>query len=181
MTTRTAANRYARALLDVARHEGDPQAADGQLAAIVEVLTGHAVLWKVLTNPAIGTPDKRAIVEALLPRVEAAPAVRKLVLLLTERDRMGLLPEIADAYRARLLDFQGVVRADVTTAVPLPADRAARLEQGLAALTGRRVVMTAATDAALMGGVVTRIGSTVYDGSVKRQLEKMKERLEQAI
>jgi F-type H+-transporting ATPase subunit delta len=70
-----------------------------------------------------------------------------------------------------------VVRARVTSAAPLPADRVAQLERELAALTGRKVVMSADVDPAILGGVVARIGSTVWDGSVKRQLEKIRERL----
>jgi F-type H+-transporting ATPase subunit delta len=69
------------------------------------------------------------------------------------------------------------VRAEVTTAVPLSQDRAAQLEKRLAEMTGRRVTMTAKVDPSLIGGVVTRIGSTVYDGSVTTQLQKVKERL----
>ena len=81
-------------------------------------------------------------------------------------------------YGARLMDHQRVVRAQVVSAVALPADRVQKLETSLGALTGRRVLMTTATDPGLMGGVVTRIGSTVYDGSVRRQLEKMREHIE---
>ncbi len=65
----------------------------------------------------------------------------------------------------------------MTTAVPLPADRVTRFEQELAGVTGQKVMMTAATDPSIVGGVVTQIGSTVYDGSVRRQLEKIRERL----
>ena len=78
------------------------------------------------------------------------------------------------------MDYLKVVRASVTAAVALPADRVTALEASLGTLTGRKVLMTTATDPALLGGVVTRIGSTVYDGSVKRQLEKMRERIQSA-
>ena len=180
MTSRTAANRYARALLDVSLKEADPQQVEGQLSGIAGVLTGHADLWKVLTNPAVPTPKKHAVVRELMPKLEADPVVRKFILLLSDRDRLALLPEVVEAYRQRLLEHQKVVRAAVTTTIDLPPDRVQGLQQSLAALTGRRVLLTIATDASLMGGVVTRIGSTIYDGSVRRQLEKMKERLEGA-
>jgi F-type H+-transporting ATPase subunit delta len=75
------------------------------------------------------------------------------------------------------MDHQKVVRASVTSAMPLPADRVKALERELAGITGRRVVMSAAVDPAIMGGLVTQIGSTVWDGSVRRQLEKIRERL----
>ena len=97
--------------------------------------------------------------------------------LLADRDRLSLLPDLLAVYRERLLDYRQVVRAEVTTAMPLAQDRAAQLEKRLAEVTGRRVTMTAKVDPALIGGVVTRIGSTVYDGSVATHLETMKQRL----
>jgi len=148
-----------------------------ELAASAELFTGHAALWKAMTNPAVPAPKKRAIVDSILPRLGVAPVVQKTLQMLASRDRLALLPEILDAYSSRLMDHQKVVRANVTSAVPLPADRAKTLERELAGMTGRRVVMSAAVDPAIMGGLVTRIGSTVWDGSVRRQLEKIREKL----
>lgn len=177
MTRRTTVLRYARALLDVAIAESDPVGVEQQLAAATDVFKGHADLWKVMTNPAVPTPKKRAVVDSLLPQLELSPVLQKTLQMLASRDRIALLPDLLEAYRSRLLDHQKVVRADVTSAVPLPADRVQKLQQELAALTGRTVVMTAATDPSIIGGVVAQIGSTVYDGSVKRQLERIRERL----
>ena len=177
MTSRTSANRYARALFDVARVEADPTVVEQELAAVTGLFRDHADLWKVMTNPAVPVTSKRAIIDTLLPKMALTPVMAKTLALLAHRDRIALLPEILEAYRVRLMDFMNVVRASVTSAVALPADRVAALEASLGMLTGRKVLMTTATDATLMGGVVTRIGSAVYDGSVKRQLEKMRERI----
>jgi F-type H+-transporting ATPase subunit delta len=177
MTARMSALRYARALLDVALAETDPVAVGQQLAAAAELFKGHAGLWKVMTNPAVPAPKKRAIVDALLPQLDSAPLVQKMLQMLASRDRVALLPEIVDAYGSRLMEHQKVVRASVTSAAPLPADRLKKLEQELAGITGRKVVMSTAVDPAILGGLVTRIGSTVWDGSVKRQLEKIREKL----
>jgi len=177
MTTRMSALRYARAVLDVALAEADPAVVEQELAAASELFKGHAGLWKVMTNPAVPAPKKRAIVNSLLPQLGVTPVVQKTLQMLASRDRIGLLPEIVDAYSSRLMDHQKVVRADVTSAVPLPGDRVKKLERELAGITGRKVVMSAAVDPAMIGGLVTRIGSTVWDGSVKRQLEKIREKL----
>jgi F-type H+-transporting ATPase subunit delta len=177
MTARMSALRYARAVLDVALAEADPVAVDLQLASAAELFTGHAALWKVMTNPAVPAPKKRAIVDTLLPQLEISPVVQKTLQMLASRDRIALLPKIAEAYRSRLMDYQKVVRASVTSAAPVPADRLKKLELELAGITGRKVVMTSAVDPSILGGVVTRIGSTVYDGSVRRQLEKIREKL----
>jgi F-type H+-transporting ATPase subunit delta len=177
MTARMSALRYARALLDVALAEADPVAVEQELAAAAETFTGHAGLWKIMTNPAVPAPKKRAVVDRMLPQLAASPVVHKTLQMLASRDRLALLPDIVEAYRDRLMDHQNVVRARVTSAAPLPAEAAAKLERQLAGITGRKVVMTTAVDSAIMGGLVTQIGSTVWDGSVKRQLEKIREKL----
>ena len=177
MTTRTAAARYARALLDVARKETDPREAENDLASFVALLDGHEALRQVLTNPSIPVQKKTGLVKELLSRARLASPVVKLLVLLAERDRLALLPDVLDEYRRRLLDFLNVVRAEVVTAVPLPPERLQALERALAEMTGRTVTMTARVDPGILGGVVTKIGSVVYDGSVKRQLEKMRETL----
>ena len=103
--------------------------------------------------------------------------VRKLLLLLAERDRLGLLPDVTAAYQYRLMEHAKVVRAEIVTAIGLPADRVAALQQGLAQATGRQVQLESRVDPTIIGGAIARVGSTVYDGSVMRQLEKMKEAL----
>src|SRR5918912_530345 len=85
--------------------------------------------------------------------------------------------DLLDVYRERLMEHQQVVRAEVTTAAPLSADRATQLQKKLADITGRKVDMTTTVDPAIIGGVVTRIGSTVYDGSIATQLAKLKEKM----
>jgi F-type H+-transporting ATPase subunit delta len=180
MTNRSSAARYAKALLDVSRKEGDPQAAGRDLEAFVSLASGHAELARVLVNPAIPVQRKTTLVGELLDRAPVGPIVGKLLLLLAERDRLVLLPDLLEEYRRRLEDFQNVVRAQVTSAVPLPADAAQAIERAIAARTGRRVVMTTRVDPAVIGGVVTRIGGVVYDGSVKRQLEKIQDTLTSA-
>ena len=182
MTNRTAANRYARALLDVAVAEGaDLQAIERQLAEFVGLFADHPTLAKVLLNPAIPVQRKRAAVDELIRRAKPVPMLAKLLVLLASRDRLVLLPELLAAYRERLLDHLKVVRAEVTTAVTLPPDRAKAVEQSLARMTGRTVTLATRVDAAIIGGVVARIGSTVYDGSVATQLRKIKERVVESV
>ena len=177
MTNRTAAARYARALIDVARREGDPQAIDAELTSFAALVAGHEPLRKALTNPAVPGPRKVALARELAARGGLSPIVGKLLVLLAERDRFAILPDLVEAYRQRVLDFLNVLRAQVVSATPLPPDRTEALERALSAMTGRTVSMTTRVDDGLIGGVVARIGSVVYDGSVRRQLEKVRERL----
>ncbi len=177
MSMRSSAARYAKALLDVSRQEGDPQEVERDLAAFVSLVTGHEDLARVLASPAIPAARKAGLVEALTARAGTGRIVRKTVLLLAGRDRLVLLPALLEEYRRRLLDFLNVVQADVSSAVPLPAGAVEAIGRAIEARTGRRVTVTTRVDGTLIGGVVTRIGSVVYDGSVKRQLEKMKDAL----
>jgi F-type H+-transporting ATPase subunit delta len=182
MTNKTAALRYARALLEVGiKEQADLEGLERDLAAFLELLSDHPTLAKVLLNPAVPVPRKRAAVMELTTRMQPAPIVGKLLVLLAERDRLVLLPDLLASYRDRLLAHRNVVRAELTTATPLESARAAAIEQQLARATGRTITLQTRTDPAIIGGVVARIGSTVYDGSVTRQLARMKERLTEGV
>ena len=181
MTSRTAATRYARALFDVALKEKvNLDAVETQLAAFVDLFTTHPLLEKVLVNPAVPTPRTRATVTELLTHMDVTPVVGKLLVLLAERDRLVLLPDLLEAYRIRLMDHQHVVRAQVTTATVLSAERTGTIEKELAKATGRRVLLSTLVDPAIIGGLVTRIGGTIYDGSLTGQLARMKKKLVEA-
>ena len=179
MSTRASAGRYARALLDVVIKEGNPEQVDQELAALAGLFAGNAELQKAMANPAVPAAAKRKIVESIVSRIKPSPALGKLLLMLADRDRLALIPELAEVYRERLMEHRQVVSAEVTTAVPLSADRVAQFEKRIAAATGRRVTMTASVDPSLIGGAVARVGSIVYDGSIATQLARIRERLEQ--
>jgi F-type H+-transporting ATPase subunit delta len=179
MTGRAAARRYARALFDVVRAEADPSRVETELASVQALVSSNDALRRALTNPAIPTSRKRAVIEALLAQAGTlTPALGKLLLMLAERDRFALLPDLVGSYRDRLMDHLHIVQAEVTTAVPLPEERRATIERGLAQATSRSVTLTTRVDPAILGGAVTRVGSTVYDGSIARQLERLKEQLQ---
>jgi len=178
MTNKTAATRYARALLDVAvKENADLDRVERELASIADLFAQHKLLSQVLLNPVVPVPRKRAAMDALTSRGQLLPMVAKLLVLLAERDRLVLLPDLLAAYRDRLLDFRNVVRAEVTTTVSLAPQQVHAIETNLARAAGRSVVLSTKVDPSIIGGVVTRIGSTIYDGSVVRQLQRMKEKL----
>jgi F-type H+-transporting ATPase subunit delta len=177
MTNRVAARRYARALFDVSLKEADPVRVGRELDAFQALVAAHADLARLFANPAVPAPRKRAVVDALLAREALAAPLAKLLQLLAERDRLVLLGEIAEAYGERLLDHQRVVRATVTSAVALPADRVEALRRSLAAATGRDVRLETAVDPSIVGGVVAKVGSLVFDGSVTRQLARLEDTL----
>ena len=178
MTNRTAAARYARALLDVSKKDRDLRQVEADLARFTDLISGHETLDRVLLNPTIPSERKKAVVDALLHRLgDVTPPVAKLVILLAERNRLGLLTEVVRAYRARLLDYLGIVEAQITTARPLTQERAAAIERSLAQVSGRTGTMVTDVDPDILGGIVARLGATVYDGSVAGHLERMRHEL----
>jgi F-type H+-transporting ATPase subunit delta len=178
VTNKTAATRYARALLDVALQEHLPlEDIEREIASFAELFTTHPTLAKVLLNPAVPVPRKRAAMVDLIGLAHVSSVVGKLLTLLAERDRLVLLPDLVASYRDRLAEHRHVVRAEVTTIAPLASERAEAIQQALARVTGRTVRLTTRVDPAILGGLVARIGSTVYDGSITRQLARMKARM----
>lgn len=182
MTNRTAATRYARALLDVALQEkADLASVDAELAGFVDLVAGHDTIRKVLLNPAVPAPRKSAAVAEIARQGNVSPIVSRMLVLLAGRDRLALLPDVLATFRDRLMDYQKVVRAEVTTAEALAPERAHAIQARLAEVTGRTVLLSTKVDAALVGGLVARVGSVVYDGSITTQLHKMKARLAEGL
>lgn len=178
MTNRAIASRYARVLLDVAAKDADPRKVEQDLAAFARLMAEHDQLGQVLVNPAIPAARKRDLVNALVERVGGVSAVAgRLLVLLAERDRLGLLPELLEVYRDLLRARDGIVRARVTTASALAPERIRALEESLAAATGQHVAVETAVDPDIIGGIVANVGGTVYDGSVARHLARLRERL----
>ena len=180
MSTRASAARYARALLDVVVRDGDPEQVEQDLTAFAEIFAGNPELQQALTSPAVRVTAKRGVIERIMSRTMPSPAVGRLLLMLADRDRLALVPDVAASYRERWMAHRRVVRAEVTTATPLSPESAARFEARLAVATGGRVAMTTLVDPSLIGGAVTRVGSTVYDGSIATQLAKMRTRLQES-
>ena len=178
MTSRTAAARYARALLDVATKESvDLDRVARELDDFVAFLKKQPALERLLLNPAVPAPRKRAAMEQITGLANQTTNVSKLLVLLAERDRLGLLNEIAAAYHDFLADRQNIVRAEVTSAEPLSPQRVAAIEGRLVKVTGKKVSMTTKVNKDLIGGVVARVGGTVYDASIATQLKKIRQRL----
>jgi F-type H+-transporting ATPase subunit delta len=169
--------RYARALFDVALKESDPSRIEQELSSIVSLVTTHADLKNALESPGVPPVAKKAVVQALVERGQFTPSVGKLLAMLAERDRLTLLGDVLESFRARLREQQRVLEAELTTAIALEPEQQAALQQRLSAATARQVTVTTKVDPALIGGVVARIGSTVYDGSLATQLVKLKGRL----
>jgi F-type H+-transporting ATPase subunit delta len=178
MSLRTSATRYAKALLDVAVAEGlDAAVIERDLASVVDAMNRHPDLRRAFTNPGIPQNVRMNVANAFVTRAGIQGRLAKLLNMLGERGRLDLLPVMLDVYRERLLAHRNIVRATVTSASPLSADKVHQLETSLGGLTGKKVQIETTVDPTIIGGVVTRIGSTVYDGSIRTQLQKMRQQL----
>ncbi len=177
MSGRASAARYARALLDIAIKEADPARVGEELASFATLVDEHAVLREALKNPGIPAVAKGRVIEELSTKLSLSSPLAKLLLMLAERDRLSLLPDLNEVYQERLREHQQILEAEVTTAAPLEEASAGALRKRLQDVTGRQITMTTNVDPTLIGGLVARIGGTVYDGSVSSRLAKMRERL----
>jgi F-type H+-transporting ATPase subunit delta len=177
MSRRTSATRYARALLDVAIQESDPAKIERDLSSFVTMVESSADLKRALLSPRVPPDRRRSLVTAVLEQSSAEPPLVKLLGMLADRSRLDLLHDLLDVYRERQLAHQNIVKGTVTSAAPIAPEHVAALERSLSGATGKQVQLDVALDPALIGGVVTRIGSTVYDGSIRTQLARMKQQL----
>jgi F-type H+-transporting ATPase subunit delta len=178
MTARTVARQYANAAFAVAQQNQRVDAFGVELQAFASLVREHAELRQALAAVAVPRQLKRGLIAALLERSGTASGeLRRLLDLLADNDRLLLLEGVAEAYRERAMSAAGVVTAELVTAQPLGHDRQAALATALGHATGRRVEVSGRVDESIVGGVVATVGGVVYDGSVSRQLERMRQQL----
>src|ERR1041385_1360669 len=171
-------SRYARAFVDVvADMKLDGMAVLGQLRSLVDLVKSNGELRRVWENPAIPAGQKRKLLDAIASRENAAKPLRNLVAVLIDNRRIAALPEIAKQVELEMDRRLEIGRAHVTSARELSPEERRDLETQMERLTGKKVRAHYATDGKLLGGAVVRLGSTIYDGSVRGQLQKMKEQL----
>ncbi len=171
------ARRYARALLDIGIAKGTFEQLGKDMDELAALYSASRDLSEALTNPVFPLARRQAVLEGVLARAEVSPVSRNFVLLLLERERIPYLPAIARELRAMVDERAGRVRALVTSATPLSAEHLAAIQAGLEKASGKKVLLEKREDPELLGGVVAKVGDVVYDGSVRTQLEAMRERI----
>lgn len=170
------ANRYASALDDVVCRPGSelgPEQALEQLESFQAALETSAELRGVLLSPAVRPAQKRDLTAQLCSRLGCSQIVRNFVQVIVDYRRVASFGECVNAYRERLDRRRGTARIEVRTARAMDADQQTALERRFAALTGKTVAAQYVVDADVLGGSIVRIGSTVYDGSLRARLRAL--------
>lgn len=177
MSVETVARRYATALADVVIKTGETGVVSGELNQFQDLITESPQLAEVFRNPAVPYDQKSRLLETLLTRTKPVKTTANFLRILLKNARLGDLDAVSKRFAAVLEERAGMVSADITTAAPLSTDQQTVLQTKLQNMTGKKVNLNFKIDPGIIGGVVTRIGSTVYDGSVKNQLEQFREQM----
>jgi F-type H+-transporting ATPase subunit delta len=172
-----AARRYARALFDVTREGGDPAAVRGELDTVAALLAANRPLRSLLANPAVPSRVKKKLLAGLRKRLAWSDVVHRLLEMLVERGRSGMLPALSQAYTRLWNDSRGVVAAEAVSATALDATQQKALGLAIREVTGREPDLVNAVDPGLLGGIVLRMGGRTYDGSVRSHLRALRRQL----
>jgi F-type H+-transporting ATPase subunit delta len=180
MLSHTVARRYAKGLLGAitAIASGSESRVKDQLAGLVATIEEHDGLRLLIRHPAVDEQDKKAILGKITEVLGLDEPARRFIDVLADKKRLDHLSLITEVYGELVDEHSGVVTAHITTAKPLNPGQIAELEASLCKATGAEVRISRNTDARLLGGVVTRIGDVVYDGSLQGHLARIRERLE---
>lgn len=173
MSVQTVARRYASALADVAIERREERQVQEEIDYWSSLIETYPDLREAFANPTVAYDQKRKVLEDLISRTRVRDTTAGFLRVLLKNQRLAELKEIAERFAQVLDDRSGVVGAVVTTARPIPEELKTSLQETLNHATGRKVRLSFGTDDAIIGGLVARIGSTIFDGSVQNQLERL--------
>jgi F-type H+-transporting ATPase subunit delta len=177
MSVATVSRPYAEAMADVAIERNQVEAIDGELRAFAETVKASRELYDVFSSPIVSPPDKLSLLDALIGRLNTGTLTANLLRAMLTHYRLHYIAEVYEQFRRRINERKGLIIAEVASAGEIGSSEQAKLGHTIEQMTGKQVEFKFTTDPSLIGGVVTRIGSVVYDGSVRTQLLAIKERL----
>ncbi len=169
--------RYAKALILIGQEDGKAEHYNSELDAIVGLFDSQDGFENALTNPLFNKNDRKKVLEAVLAATDLSAIMNSFLILLFDKGRIGFLREIASYYKDLVDELKGVAKASIVSATELSADSIDKIKEALSKKTGKNIVLNVEQDPNLIGGVVTKLGDLVLDGSVKTQLINMRETL----
>jgi len=177
VSSETVARRYASALADVVSERNEAQLVQAELAAWAKMILENNALVEAFSNPTVAYEQKRNLLNELITRTKVRPTTTNFLRTLLKNQRLAELPRVNDKLAQILDERAGIVSAEIISARPVADNARELLEEKLREITGKKARLTFATDESLLGGIITRIGSTIYDGSVRNQLSRLREEL----
>lgn len=177
MSVETVARRYATALADVVANSDETNSVRNELKIWESTISANGDLQTAFSNPSISQANKEKVLENLIEKTQPTKTTANFLRVLLRNTRLTEIGEINQKFSSILEERSGTISAQITSARPLSENEKAEMQSNLSKLTGKNVSLTFNADETLIGGVVTRIGSTVYDGSVKTQLEELKQQM----
>lgn len=169
--------RYAKALLELAREQNQTDQVVRDTGALLDAWKASSELRDIIRNPVVPKPALWAAIDTIMDKLGTSKLVRNTIGLLADRGRLPYLPDVLSAFEELSEAEAGRVRAEVISAKPLDDAYYSRLQEKLQRATGQRIVLVKKQDSSLIGGVVTRIGDRVFDGSISNRLSELRETL----
>jgi F-type H+-transporting ATPase subunit delta len=171
------ARRYAKALIMIGQEDGQADLYNEELSAMVSLFDTQEGFEAVLTNPLYNKNDRKKVLEAVLGSANLSKVMNSFLMLLFDKGRIGHLRDIASYYKDLADELKGIIKASITSATQLSSDAVEKIRDALSKRVGKTIVLDVEQDPSLIGGVVTKIGDLVLDGSVRTQLINMRETL----
>jgi F-type H+-transporting ATPase subunit delta len=177
MITGSLSRRYAKAVFGIGSEQGDLDKLGSDLRSLAKAMNESAELRSTLTSPALARTDRKKVIDGLLQAIGVVSTTRNLVYLLLDGERLSSVPAISRELDAMIEGKAGRVTAEVTSAKPLDPTQLSQITAALEKLSGKKVSVTKREDPELLGGVVAKVGDTVYDGSLRTQLRTLRDEL----
>jgi F-type H+-transporting ATPase subunit delta len=171
------ARRYAKALLLISKEDGQTEAYRKELSGFADLMEQENTLNQAITNPLYDTKNRRNVLQAVLDRLGISKTMKSFFLLLFDKGRIGFIGSINEFYQKLADELKGIARAILMSATALPEDTVEKIRAALSKKTKKKIILKVAQDLELIGGIVTKIGDLVWDGSIKTQLANMRETL----
>lgn len=171
------ARRYAKALLLIGKQDGKADTYRDELNRVTELVGARSDLAQVLNNPLYDATGRKSVLHTVVGKLELSETVTAFLMLLFDKGRFGFLAYVNEFYQKFADEFKGIARASLVSATALPAETVEKIRTTLSQKTGKDIILEVKEDPGLIGGIITRIGDLVLDGSIRTQLMNMKESL----
>ncbi len=171
------ARRYAKALMLIGKEDGQTDSYREELSGFADLMEREDALNQAITNPLYESSGRRKVLQAVIDNLGISRTMKSFLLLLFDKGRIGFLASINDFYQKLADELNGIARASLVSATELSAETVEKIRAALSKKTGKEIVLEVEQDPELIGGIVTKIGDLVWDGSIKTQLSNMRETL----